>query len=317
MSTILPTGNSLPHLPPMLGGRGGHARVSNLLSQVRGLAQSTGAQAQRAAEATGRSQHTLDLIVAGIDRAAQAAAAGPVEGPNYEVTAVSPDVARHALANVHVPPGSATDVNVTVTASAQLGGLYLSMGSLTLNTAANSGFQFEITGGIGSTEFTFVSGTSLANIADAINATSFETGVRAVQSGTGIRLESRGYGATQFVSVRVIEDGGLDARAHRLKNDDFYQASPGSSQALSSGSEHADYGQDIEARVNGQITQTRGTDIWFEFPQFIGRLTLGVGPSIGGVNAQNIGTMLAFRIIGNESAPQSNPGGSALGETYG
>ena len=46
---------------------------------------------------------------------------------------------------------------------------------------------------------------------DAINTFTDVTGVQAVVSGTGILIKSEEYGSNEFVSVKVIDDAGINS----------------------------------------------------------------------------------------------------------
>jgi flagellin len=99
-----------------------------------------------------------------------------------------------------------------VTQSAQQAGLYLSMGGSALDLGgATSSFTIEVKGALGSRSLTFTSGTTLENIAKAINSFKDVTGVEATASATseGISLTTVGFGSNEFVSLQITDDGGI------------------------------------------------------------------------------------------------------------
>lgn len=107
-------------------------------------------------------------------------------------------------------------VDLLITQSAQTGALRLSFGGPALDlggvslTSANARFIIDVGGPLGAQRLSFSSGTSLASVVTTINSFANVTGTSASLSGaTGIRLSSRGYGAQEFVSVNIINNGGV------------------------------------------------------------------------------------------------------------
>ena len=87
--------------------------------------------------------------------------------------------------------------------------------------------------------FNFGTGTSVAQIATALNQVSDATGVEATVSGTGLELQSSQYGSDAFVSVKAIS-GSFDTK------------NSGGSISL------REAGTDIVARVNGVQATGKG-----------------------------------------------------------
>jgi len=155
---------------------------------------------------------------------------------------------------------------VLTTASAQLGGFLLSMGNANIDLGgATSQFTLEIAGNLGSRELTFSSGTSVADMITTINTFTDVTGVEATASGaSGIRVESTEYGSNEFVSVKIINDGGI------VGANGIYELSAGDTDVADTGTAVAftatgatngltDFGQDVEATINGIKAVTNGT----------------------------------------------------------
>lgn len=72
------------------------------------------------------------------------------------------------------------------------------------NTSSISAGEFSITGKLGTATINVVSGDTLSTIAGKIVAAASETGVSASVSGTELHLQSRGYGASEFVSATHV-----------------------------------------------------------------------------------------------------------------
>jgi len=121
-------------------------------------------------------------------------------------------------------------VEVEVTQSAQKAGLYFTSAQI------SAPVTIELAGNTGMVSLSFISGTAASAIAAAINVVSDATGVSAVASSTGFRLQSAGYGSDQWISVRALpnDEGGtmdmVDADGAQVERD---------------------YGQDAAATING------------------------------------------------------------------
>lgn len=118
-------------------------------------------------------------------------------------------------------------VSVQVTAVAEKATLTYAGGSLGQNT------DFTITGNLGSYDFSFSNGTTVADMATAIDAQSDTTGVEALNNGGNLLLTSTEYGDDEFISVNVTTGT-------------FAFTSGGTS----------DYGVDPTVLVNGQTAPT-------------------------------------------------------------
>ena len=93
----------------------------------------------------------------------------------------------------------------------------------------------QITGNKGSEVFTFADGTTQTQMATQINAVTDSTGVAADATSGSLVLTSETYGLDSFVDIEVISEGSLG----NYKTND------------SGSSIGRDYGQDIDATVNG------------------------------------------------------------------
>ena len=100
---------------------------------------------------------------------------------------------------------------------------------LVLQVGGQTGFQ----------GFNFGAGTTVSQIATALNQVSDATGVKATVSGTGLELQSTGYGSDAFVSAKVIT--GKFATQNSGGNDSTREA-----------------GTDIGARINGVQATGKG-----------------------------------------------------------
>lgn len=182
--------------------------------------------------------------------------------------------------------------------------VYLSLGQDNVNLAsASDRFRLEITGPYGPRELSFASGTSIAEIARRI---SFEPGVIATLSDNGIsqgvRIESQFIGAEALLSVRVIDDGGLNnirgVGVYRTLAENSLAADPSTRASFAaleaSGASVSDVGRDLRARLNGVDADVQAFQPeWLVQAEGDGwRAFLGLSRE----RAQTLGSFVAFRL---------------------
>ena len=195
---------------------GGLHEINELLMHIQGLVTESANDASLSAAERNANQLQVDAIIQAIDRISATTSFQDTKLLNgaLDYTVVNQDaaVAATQINSAKLVIGKTRDVSAVVTASAQRGVLFLSANNNSLalnNTGAN--FTFEIAGTKGTREFAFASGVSLANMRDVINGVAGATGVEASVFGTAIRLKSEAYGSSEFVSVKVIDDAGINA----------------------------------------------------------------------------------------------------------
>ncbi len=299
---------------------GGLQEISNLLTELQGLLTAAGNSAGLSDSEKAANQLQVDSILQTIDRIAGATNFQGTKllngNYNYSTSSVNSGVTDFKIHGAKFTGGS-YDVDVVVTASAQQGGLYLSTGATALDLGGStSAFVIEISGSKGSRELTFASGTSLANIADAINSFTDLTGVQATASSTGIKIFSKEFGLAEFASVKVVEDGGIGtassigiyglsatntAVAASASHDDFDSSAAGNGVR--------DNGQDIGATVNGVSATSNGRSLRVntDFLDVEVSLSTSASQTLGAVGSR------AFAITGGgadfQLAPEVNIGG--------
>jgi flagellin len=251
---------------------GGLQEVSGLLTQLQGLITGTASSAGLSSSEKQANQLQIDSILQTIDRVSSATSFQGTKLLNgnfdYKASSVASGVSDYKINGAKFN-GASQSVNVLVTQSAQQAGLYMSMGGTGLDLgAANSSFTVEIAGALGSRQLTFSSGTTMTSIAAAINTFTDITGVQAsvVASGNsnGIKLNSKDFGSSQFVSVKVVNDGGLSTTNLGLYNwnsQNFNtlnttRVTDYSTPTASNGVR--DSGQDVGATINGITATSNG-----------------------------------------------------------
>jgi flagellin len=153
---------------------GGLQEINTRLVVVQGLVSATANDAGLSTEEKEANQLQVDAILQTIDRIA---ATTSFEGTkllngnyDFQVTGQSSSVSDFKVNGAKIAEGSTLAVKAIVTASAEHGALFLSAGASSLSLGnATRRFTFELGGAKGSKQFSFASGTSLADVATSIN----------------------------------------------------------------------------------------------------------------------------------------------------
>lgn len=197
---------------------GGLDEVSGLLNELQSLITQTANDAGLSVEEKEANQLQIDSIIQTIDRVAAATSFQGLKllngGLDFSSDNVNSNVKSFSVFGAKLNFNGTRNVDVLVTGSAQTAGFFMSMGGATINLGgagaadgANSTFVVEVSGSLGTREFSFASGTALTDIAGAVNSFTDVTGVSATVSGTGVRLDSTKFGTSEFVAVNVVDDG--------------------------------------------------------------------------------------------------------------
>lgn len=251
---------------------GGLGEVSSLLTELQGLVTNTANTAGLSDAEKKANQLQVDSILQTIDRIASSTSFQGKRLLNgsldYTASGVSASVTDFRVNGAKLTAGSNLAVQAIVTQSAQAAGVFLSTGgAINLGAATGSTFTIEVGGATGSRQLQFASGTSLANVVSAINTFKDVTGVSAITSGTGIKLASSAFGASEFVSVRIVDDAniqGATTGVYTLQSAVFGAANTGSRVAFNASAAAngiTDKGQDVGATINGVAATSTGKNI--------------------------------------------------------
>ncbi len=299
---------------------GGLQEVSGLLNELQGLLTTSANTAGLSQSEKEANQLQIDSILQTIDRISGATTFQGTKLLNgnydYETTGIATGITDFQVNGAKFD-ASSLDVNITVTQSAQQGGLYLSLGTagaagnaLDLGgtgTTGNSTFSIEIVGSLGSRELSFSSGQTLNQIANAINTFTDVTGVEAtVNSGSGVGgivLRSSDYGSTEFVSVKVTNAAAVQGTGVGVFGFDANDASTAGIDATSittfanASQPVRDFGQDIGGTINGVVATGRGKVMNVNTDFLDISLTLGTNTGQTAA-ATKLGTLQALSITG-------------------
>ena len=286
---------------------GGLDEISGLLNELQGLITQTANSEGLSTEEKEANQLQIDSILQTIDRVASSTSFQGTKLLNgnfdYNVENVSGQVLDFKVNGAKLGFGETRDVDIVITQSAQVAGFFLSFGGAAIDLgAASDQFVVEIAGSLGSRELSFASGTTLADIAAAINSFQDVTGVYASASGTGIRLESLEFGSDEFVSVKVVDDGAIAAGdgIHTLQGTNALAATVAGADAYNStaaANTLRDFGQDVGATINGIVATAKGTNISINTDFLDVEVELNYDTA-GTFNAADPGALTAFTITG-------------------
>ena len=216
---------------------GALSEVSQLLLEIQSLTNQAANTGALSSEEIAANQLQVDSIISSINRIANTTQFNGVKllNGNFDYVTSTPTNATNVRVNsALVPDGGSTAVAVDVTTSAQTA----HVGKV---GAAADNITVEVAGNNGSEQLTFATGTTVAQMVTAINAVKTATGVSASLSGADLRMDSMKFGASQFVSVKVISGTWTTVGGTGGKN----------------------YGVDAVVKVNGAAATVDGLDVTF------------------------------------------------------
>lgn len=276
---------------------GGLSELSSSLTELQGLITSSANKAGLSKEERDANQLQVDSILQTIDRISGATNFQGTKLLNgsldFSTSNIDSGVSNFRI-NGAKYSGSALDVNVLVTKSAQQGALYLSLGGTSITTGGSS-FTIEIAGATGSRQLSFSSTTTTANMVSTIQSYKDVTGVDAKVSAGGIRLFSTDFGSSAFTRIKVINPAGVTGTGVGVYQMDANNnnITSGSATTLANANNGVqDSGQDLGATINGVTATADGK-------------TARINTDFLDVSITLDGTANAFQTLGNVGG--SNP----------
>ncbi len=252
---------------------GGLQEVSSLLVELQGLITSSSSAAGLSQEEKEANQLQVDSILQTIDRISGATNFQGIKLLNGNFDYTTSGVSTANISDLRINSAkfntSSLNVNVSVTQSAQTARAFIggpAFGTLSLDlSSATAQFKVEIGGKLGSREFTFIEGTSITAISDAINQFSDVTGVIASAAAAGggfteLSLKSTDVGKDQFVSVRVIDDGGTGSGGRVTTIGNTNTTAQTIDADLATNAVRA-LGQDVKGTINGVVANGVGDSL--------------------------------------------------------
>ena len=278
---------------------GGLQEVNSLLLELQGLVGGSANEAGLSTEEKEANQLQIDSILQTIDRIASSTSfqGSKLLNGNFDFTisGQSTSISDFTINAAKLEHNTNTDVSVVVTKSAQHAGLVLSVATTSgfILSSSTEVFSIEIAGSLGSREFSFASGTSLAEAAKSINTFKATTGISATASGTNLYLKSEAFGSNEFVSVDVTNAGRQLGSIQQMSSNAENVLQTASLINLSSVTNPIrDAGQDVTAIINGVQATADGK---------VARLNtdfLDLSIELTTSGAQNADSLTAFTITG-------------------
>ena len=259
--------------------------VSNLILTIQSLAAKSTSSGGLSSAEISANQAEIDNAITSIDRiigTTQFNGKRLLDG-TQAIRAVASTPTKVTDVRVYSRPTSNNNQNLAVnviTAGA------VASGTLVNNPVAVSAAQVSITGNLGNATISVATGDTLAAIAAKVVATANDTGVSATVNGTSVRIQSRGYGTSQFVSASYISgDADFAAGVAYTK------------------------GTDAVVSVDGQNAFVDGLKVSYNASGFSGDFTLtALGNVVGGAGTINITGGGATFQLGSTTATQATIG---------
>ncbi len=191
--------------------------VNRLLLELEDLIDRSANEAGLSTAEKEANQGQIDAILASIDRIANTTEfagkkllSGVFEFTTSTTAAESGNISDITVHAAKIPAGSMRAVTVEVVAGSEFG--YISAVGAGAGGALDADTTVEVQGNYGSEVLSFSSGTSLSEIATAVNTGTQLTGVSATVSGGTLYFTSTQYGSDATVSVDVLS-GSLSTSA--------------------------------------------------------------------------------------------------------
>ncbi|UCE59099.1 MAG: flagellin [Phycisphaerales bacterium] len=203
--------------------------VSALLNELQGLVVATANEGGLTDAEVRANQLAIDSIISSIDRIGNTTTfAGEklLDGTKgYILSSVTPtELASVSVFGAQIPYGSTRTVTVEVTQSAQAAEVSFVGGAIG-SAATTSATTIEVRGTLGSNLFSFVAGTTLAEIRSTVNNLTTATGVSAVVStpalgtiASALVLNSTTLGSDAFVSVTPLTGNFVESGNSRTES---------------------------------------------------------------------------------------------------
>jgi flagellin len=189
---------------------GGLQEINSLLLELENLVDRSANEAGLSQEEVSANQLQIDTILQSINRIADTTefAGKKLLNGNYDFTVsgtAASDLYINAIEinNAKIPEGSTRTVTVEVLAGSEyalVSGAGTGAGGATVGVVT-----LQIKGNYGTEIVSFASGTTLAQMATAVNGSTQLTGVSAVVNGSNIQFASQDYGSDALASVEVLQ----------------------------------------------------------------------------------------------------------------
>ena len=245
---------------------GGLGEINSLLLEVQSLVGASANEAGISEAEKQANQLEIDSIVQTIDRIASTTSFQGTKLLNgtYDFQTTGTDAADVEGIKVNAAKlefDGSRDVNVLVTGVAEKAGTVVDFGGATVDPTDGEILTFDVAGKEGSRSFSFASGSSVADIASAVNTFTSVTGITASAAGDTVAFLSEGFGSDQFASVDITDDAGVGGEVALLSGDVASTVAGNVTTFANATNVIRDEGVDVEAVINGVRANTRGLNV--------------------------------------------------------
>lgn len=254
--------------------------VNDLLNSIRALVVEAANTGAFSPEEIAANQLQIDSAIESITRISNTASFAGLKLLNgslaYDLSGIDPsNIVKTKIHGAALGDRDSLELDVEVLGSAQQGMMFFNTEFSAINGAYTDGIlpssmTLEIAGPQGVTELTFVSGTTINDIVDAINSRSNITGVSAARQSaandsSGIVFKSTDYGSNAFVSVDRLSGGSAFTFA-KLLDDQPGPVIDWSDTATYTDAKN-DTGKDVIILLNGAVATGDGLEVAVRNPE--------------------------------------------------
>jgi flagellin len=254
--------------------------VNDLLNSIRALVVEAANTGAFSPEEIAANQLQIDSAIESITRISNTASFAGLKLLNgslaYDLSGIDPSrIIKTQIHGAALGDRDSLEIDVEVLGSAQQGMMFFNTEFSSISATYTDGvlpssMTLEIAGPDGVTELTFVSGTTINDIVDAINARSNITGVSAARQSaaddsSGIVFKSSDYGKNAFVSVDRLS-GGTNYTFAKLLDGQPGPVIDWSDPATYTDAKN-DEGEDVIILLNGAVATGTGLEVAVRNPE--------------------------------------------------
>lgn len=270
---------------------GAFAEIGSLLLEIEKLIVSSTSDATQSASERAANQSQIDNALDAIDRIVSTTNFNGKKLLDGSFSIASTGFSGNAeLENLRIFSRSQstadTTLNITRVASAQVASATFAFAGAGAATSGST--QVVLTGSLGTATITIASGTTQAGLVTAINATTAQTGVSAIQGSTNIELSSTSFGTDAFVSTEVLSGG--------IINVNYGTASSDGNTTNDIQNVSKQTGVDANITINGQNAGTDGLDVVYSANGL--SVEFSLNSDFGSGNVQTSTTSFTVRATG-------------------
>jgi flagellin len=267
---------------------GALSEVSSLLLSIRKLAVDSSSLGSTDQDQLNANQAEVDSAINSLDRIAdttQYAGRKLLNGSSgFETSNVNSGIEKLSISRVQLSNQAATAVDYNISSAAEFGSVTVDIGAATLDEDTT----LQVTGSNGSQQISLSAGSSLQDLADAVDALYENTGVTAR---VGTAANSLVFSSTEVGSDAIVKIEDIDGNGILIGN---------TASASNSVSTVSDRGADIQGSINGATAQGKGRVLSTNNPRFSGSIAFDYATAAGTGTA--IASNASLGVTGRDAA---------------